>query len=464
MFNDFTDFENGQWNGWEPEAQRQLHIVSAPSGYHLELPRQAVVGPQKLVSKTMSGLRPGKRYLARLQVRERDAVGSGTQHIGFAIDGGEVAQWHLVQGHAWQKCSLAFTATREAHEVSLCFEHLPGEGGGEAGGDFCLDDLRLTTHGDGDGDDFIDFTDFEHATDPLNRWARDAHGQGLSVLQAADGSHYLGHAAPVQSGAMGPVLSKAIDWSGRFRRCSFSLRARKAGFGSGSDPQITLRYNGQDLAGQPIVSDEWSTYVWKFEASAIGNVSVQVFEQVAVTAGEAAGLWIDDLLVAELYEHVTNFLGGSMEEQLNGWELRQANSARVIWDSMEEGFVLDFPTSYDGPAPYGITLSLDTSKLMLVVGARYEFVIRARTLHYLNLTRFSVSNIHPAGPDIIPVTELYYDKWQPREQEPRLRGTFEVRKGQQLLPLNIFNNASQLEGNDFQISELRIRRIDLDEV
>ncbi|WP_369988381.1 hypothetical protein [Pseudomonas xanthosomatis] len=456
MFNDFTDFENGQWNGWVPEADRKLSIVSTPSGYHLELPRQAVVGPQKLVSKTMSGLRPGKRYLARLHVRERDDVGSGTQHIGFAIDGGEVAQWHLVQGHAWKKYSLAFIATREAHEVSLCFEHLPGEGEGDAGGDFCLDDLRLTTHGDGDGDDFIDFTDFEHPTNPLNGWARDAHGQGLNVLQAADGSHYLGHAAPVQSGAMGPVLNKAIDWSGRYRRCSFSLRARKAGFGSGSDPQITLQYNGQDLAGQPIVSDEWSRFEWKFEASAIGNLSLHVFEQAGEAAGNAAGLWINDLLVSELFEDVTTFSGRTLEEQLNGWILGDGAgpAVKVLW-APPEGYVLDFPRNRGG---LQASTMLSKHFFGLIPGARFEFVVRARAVSDLNNAKF-VTFVRGGG--VIPQMTISNLQWQPRDEEPLYKGQFTAVGGENWIRMS--NYTIFKEGNDYQISELRIRRIDLDE-
>ncbi|MFK3773851.1 hypothetical protein [Pseudomonas sp. NPDC089406] len=460
MFNDFTDFENGQWNGWVPEADRKLSIVSTPRGYHLELPRQAVVGPQKLVSKTMSGLRPGKRYLARLQVRERDDVGSGTQQIGFAIDGGEVTQWHLVQGHGWQKYSLAFTATREAHEVSLCFEHMPGEGGGEAGGDFCLDDLRLTTYGDGDGDDFIDFTDFEHATDPLNGWVRDAHGQSLSVLRAADGSHYLGHAAPLQSGAMGPVLSKAINWSGRFRRCSFSLRARKAGFAFGSDPQITLQYDGQDLAGQPIDSDEWSTFEWKFEASAIGNVSVQVFEQVAVAADEAAGLWIDDLLVSELFFERTNFEGATPEQQFNGWSVMSyaayAN-VKITLDGIQELHVLDCPLSIPGLRE-GDPLLVKQYRGLLE-GARFEFIMRVRRTSDLDPPRLSLTC---NGETIMAQTPILNTDWPlPFPLEQLYKGQFTA--GKETAWLRVHNHKASTYGNAFRISELIVRRIDLDE-
>ncbi|MFK3773852.1 hypothetical protein [Pseudomonas sp. NPDC089406] len=451
MFDDFTDFKNGQWNGWEPEAQRKLHIVPTPSGYHLELPRQKVAGKQKLVSKTMHGLRPGSRYLARIQVREREDVGSGTQHIGFAIDGGEVAQWHLVQGHGWQQYSLAFTATGEAHEVSLCFEHVPGEG--VAGGDFCLDDLRLTTYGDGDGDDFIDFTDFEHADEPFNGWARDAHGQGLSVIQAADGPHFLGHAAPLQDGALGPVLSKAIDWSGRFRRCSFSLRARKAGFASGSDPQIALQYNGRELAGQSIVSEQWSTLRWSFEAHGIADVSLLVFEG----AGTAAGLWIDSLLVSELYEEVTDFSGTGAEEQFNGWELDSRTSDRVVvvHDSAAEGNALNFPT-HPGFKHDGIILFKTFAGLL--AGARFEFIMRVRSNNNINNARLSATFDEDLVMGEAVIRNL---QWQPRDEEPRYKGQFTVSGGPQVLRIHNSNPASR--GNDYRFSELIVRRIDLDE-
>ncbi|WP_369988382.1 hypothetical protein [Pseudomonas xanthosomatis] len=448
MFNDdFTDFESQQWNGWVAESDLALQIAPTPDGHCLELSRNAQHGQHRFLHKRMTGLRPGQRYLVRLQARERDDRGPGIQRLGFCIDG-DGPYWHQVKGHDWRQLSQAFTATSDSHDVSLFYDHQ--RSGLSEWGNYHLDDLRFYVP----QQSLDDLTDFEQSPDPLNSWYRDANGGMLGVLADTDGSHYIGHATPTSAVTKGRVLTKRFNELGQGHPGTFSLRARKPWCSPETNVVLDIEYAGQSLGRRELSSSEWQNFEWSLETVGGSNVSVAVHEQWDLYA---AGLWIDSLLVGELYEEVTDFSGIGAGEQFNGWELDSRTSDRVVvvHDSAAEGNALNFPT-HPGFKHDGIILFKTFAGLL--AGARFEFIMRVRSNNNIDNARLSATFDEDS---VMGETVIRNLQWQPRDEEPRYKGQFTVSNGPQVL--RIYNSNPASRGNDYRFSELIVRRIDLDE-
>ena len=449
MFNDLTDFTDSNWNGWVSEVEdAQLRIITTEGNPCLEYPRQpSTTTPRHLLHKPISGLEVGKRYAFALRVRRREDHGTGAQSLTLALDNEPLLQ-KKVEGEGWQTLIGVFSAQAQAHTVSITYLHTPNHD--LRGGDFQLDDLELLRVGD--GSEVVDLTNFEDDDAPWNDWTFGSNGVGLRRIALSTGGYVAGYDAPAGN-ILGEVLRKDFTLEPG-QRYSFSAKYRKAGFDLGKAATLRFGYDGNESEVHDIASLSWRLATWQFVASTERRISINVRERLEP---EPAGLLIDDLLVTELFDDVTDFSGRDLETQLNGWVLHEATSDRVsvLFDSQAEGNVLNFPTG-GGFKHDGIVLSRQYPGLL--PGATYEFQMRVRSINDIDNARLSVAfGTH----SVMGETIIANRQWPPKD-ESLYRGTFTVGAAEVGAPLTISNHNPESVGNDYRFSELRCRRVDLD--
>lgn len=293
MFEDYSDFENGNWNGWTPGEGSELDFSA--DGHGLELPRQTNPVSQVLLEKEFSNLQPGKTYALRLRLRLRDDAGGGAQKVRFAVDDQLLPQY-TVDSLSPKSFLVLFTAKSANPRLYLKYEHVPGEG--LEGGDFRLDDLELRAG------ETVDLTTFEEG---YNGWVKGSNAAHLDIVADESGGHHFGTPEPVPAIVNGPVLEKTFSPSLDGDSYTFSLRASKASFGHRTEASVQVSYRAaapdspvQVTERLPIVGEDWHTREWTLEPEgALEYLSITVREAMALGT---PGLLIDDLLVQQVLE------------------------------------------------------------------------------------------------------------------------------------------------------------------
>ena len=141
-FDEVTDFENGNWNGWEWGG----------AGDRSDLSVQYVGGSRALVNittteqsagvflaKTFNGLEVGRRYTFSMDAYQYNSLDPAPQ-LSAAVNGVSVIPRTVIMGQHWRKLSGSFTATQSAMRIGL-YCHLAQR----HANDFAVDNLRLSS-------------------------------------------------------------------------------------------------------------------------------------------------------------------------------------------------------------------------------------------------------------------------------------------------------------------------------
>ncbi|MFJ5296377.1 hypothetical protein ACIQAL_07610 [Pseudomonas sp. NPDC088368] len=137
-FVDFTDFENGSWNGWVAgPAGRDLRLETGAEGKYLFNPTQGDGQSGVVLRKSLSGLKPGASY--RFEIRCRQIVNPITQTARLALEVAGVQIAGVYEPLAtWQALGGTVVANSSVLEFAIKSHQQSGYGN-----DYYIDNIQI---------------------------------------------------------------------------------------------------------------------------------------------------------------------------------------------------------------------------------------------------------------------------------------------------------------------------------
>lgn len=440
MFYDRTDFNHEDWNGWQRQlGEEYLRLIKQGDGLCLEFPRQPVEDRALVLAhKEIVGLEPGVACKLSIRMCVGERLGTGIQKVWFEVDGVRCESW-VVSSEAWRSFQTSFEPSKASHQVSLVYQHTTASE--MKSGNFVLDDLKVT-HAD-KPEDVVDVTDFQNKS--WNDWQKGANGAGMEFIEDHERNISVGYPVPTGGTVLGTVLHKQVSGLVAGDQYDFSLRVRQAGFDVAMSAHVGLEHERAEIGRWPLTWSDWQAVQGRFTAgeAETNRLAVTIRENPDVLP---RGVLFDDIVISA--PDVTDFSGADLQEQLNGWVLGETTSfGAAVTAESGEGNVLNFPT-HGNQKSDGVILSKDFPQLEN--GARYEFMMRARSINNIDQARLSVAF---GTKEVIPETIIRnIDKWE------EFLGEFT--KSSEDVKLQVSNHNPESRGNDYRFSVLRCRRID----